>query len=131
VTGIDTNVLVRYFAQDHPEQSMLATRLVESFTVEEPGFVSTVAVVETVWVLSRAYSTPKVAVLQILEGLLRSREIVVEAAATHYRALSLFAASAVDYADAVITEVGRLAGCEATATFDRRAALGGMRLLLA
>ena len=38
--------------QDDPKQSPKATRLIESMTNEEPGFVSIVSVVELVWVLS-------------------------------------------------------------------------------
>jgi predicted nucleic-acid-binding protein len=129
VIGLDTNVLVRYIAQDEPVQAAQATRLIENFTAEAPGFVSTVTLVETVWVLSRAYETAKTEILQIIEGLLRARELVIEDAETHYLALSQFAATTLDYADAVIAQAGRRAGCEFTATFDRRAANGGMRLL--
>ena len=127
--GLDTNVLVRYIAQDEPLQSALATKLVENLTAEAPGFVSTVTLVETVWVLARAYKTTKPEILRIIEGLLRARELVIEDAETHYLALNQFAATTVDYADAVIAQAGRRAGCEFTATFDRRAASGGMRLL--
>ena len=127
--GLDTNVLVRYIAQDEPSQSALATKLVESFTATAPGFVSTVTLVETVWVLARAYKTAKTEILQIVEGLLRARELVIEDAETHYLALNQFEATTVDYADAVIAQAGRRVGCEFTATFDRRAASGGMQLL--
>jgi predicted nucleic-acid-binding protein len=129
VIGLDTNVLVRYIAQDEPSQSALATELVDSFTAEAPGFVSTVTLVETVWVLARAYKTAKAEILQIVEGLLRARELVIEDAETHYLALNRFEATTIDYADAVIAQAGRRAGCDFTATFDRRAASGGMRLL--
>ena len=127
--GLDTNVLVRYIAQDEPAQAALATRLIEGFTAEAPGFVSTVTLVETVWVLARAYRTAKPEILQVIEGLLRARDLVVEDAETHYLALNLYAATGVDYADAVIAQAGRRAGCDDTATFDRRAAGGGMRVL--
>jgi predicted nucleic-acid-binding protein len=54
--GLDTNILVRYLAQDDPVQSPKATELIErQLTEENPGFVSVVAMVETVWVLDRAY----------------------------------------------------------------------------
>lgn len=127
--GLDTNVLVRYIAQDERAQAALAGRLIESFTAEAPGFVSTVTLVETVWVLTRAYKTAKAEILLIVEGLLRARELVIEDAETHYLALNQFEATTVDYADAVIAQAGRRAGCEFTATFDRRAASSGMRLL--
>ena len=53
--GLDTNVLVRYIMQDDAEQSKLASRLIESLTVGEPGFVPLVAVIELVWVLSSSF----------------------------------------------------------------------------
>jgi predicted nucleic-acid-binding protein len=92
--------------------------------------VSTIALIETVWVLSRAYKTPRAAVGDIVEGFLRARELVVEDAETHYLALGVFRTTAADYADAVIAQAGRLAGCAETVTFDRRAAdRAGMRSL--
>ena len=127
--GLDTNVLVRYIAQDEPAQAAAATRLIESFTPQAPGFVSTVTLIETVWVLSAAYGTPKTRITAIIEGLLRARELVVEAADIHYLALADFQEAAVDYADAVIARTGSRAGCEHTVTFDRRAAAGLMKLL--
>jgi len=50
--GLDTNVLVRYLAQDDPVQSPQATELIERrLTEEDRGFVSVVAMVETASVL--------------------------------------------------------------------------------
>ena len=53
--GLDTNVLVRYIMQDDAKQSLKATKLMESLTVDEPGFVSLVSMVELGWVLSSSY----------------------------------------------------------------------------
>ena len=54
--GLDTNILVRYLAQDDPIQSPLATDIIEfRLSQGNPGFISIVAMVETVWVLDRAY----------------------------------------------------------------------------
>ena len=45
MTGLDTNVLVRYFAQDDPVQSRKAVEIVERrLTEDEPGFVSVVTI---------------------------------------------------------------------------------------
>ena len=53
--GLDTNVLVRYLAQDDPAQSARATEIIERrLSDENPGFVSVVAMAEMVWVLQRA-----------------------------------------------------------------------------
>jgi predicted nucleic-acid-binding protein len=130
VIGLDTNVLVRYLAQDDKEQAAIATKLIDGLTPETPGFVTTVALVETVWVMAKAYGTSRTGIAAVVEGLLRSRELLVEDAEAHYLALGAFQGGSMDYADAVIVEAGRRAGCVETVTFDRAAAAGGrMRLL--
>lgn len=54
--GLDTNILVRYLAQDDPVQSPKATEIMERRLTEAgPGFISVLAIVETVGVLDRAY----------------------------------------------------------------------------
>ncbi len=128
--GLDTNVLVRYLAQDEPAQSAAATQLIEGFTAEAPGFISTVTLVETAWVLARAYRTPRPDIAAVIEGLLRAQDLVVEQSETHYLALGTYQATTADYADAVIAQTGKRAGCDETVTFDRHAANGvKMRLL--
>jgi predicted nucleic-acid-binding protein len=131
VIGLDTNVLVRYLAQDDQEQAALAARLIDGFTPDGPGFVSTLAMVETVWVLAKAYGKSRSDIALVVEGLLRARDLVVEDAETHYLALGAFQTQSIDYADAVIAQAGRRAGCVETVSFDRRAAASGqMRLLI-
>ena len=128
--GLDANVLVRYFAQDDAAQSPLATQLIEGLTTEAPGFISTVTLVETVWVLSKAYRTPRARIGATIEGLLRAREMVVENAEAAYLALNLYQTTTIDFADGLIAQTARLAGCHETVTFDIAAADGaGMRLL--
>lgn len=128
--GIDTNVLVRYLAQDDAMQSPLATEIVESFTTEEPGYISQVVLVETVWVLTRSYRMTREAIADAVEVLLRSREMIVEGTEAGYLALATYRATKADFADALIAHGGRLAGCTETLTFDRGAAShAGMRLL--
>lgn len=80
--GLDTNVLVRYVAQDDPKQSPKATRLIESLTVDAPGYVSVVSVVELVWVLTSCYASTKGEICEVLQTLLRTKEIVVANAGT-------------------------------------------------
>jgi predicted nucleic-acid-binding protein len=68
VIGLDTNVLVRYLAQDEPAQSAAATQLLEGFMSHAPGFISTVTLVETVSVLARAYGTPRPDIATIMKA---------------------------------------------------------------
>ena len=54
--GLDTNVVVRYLAQDDSVQSLKATQIFERrLTERKPGFISLVMMVETVWVLDTVY----------------------------------------------------------------------------
>lgn len=128
--GIDTNVLVRYLAQDDDTQSPVASRIIDGFSADAPGFVSIVVLVETVWVLSKAYKASREQVAETVELLLRARELVVEGAEAAYLALATYQASNADFADALIAHGAKLAGCSETLTFDRAAAAStGMRLL--
>lgn len=128
--GVDTNVLVRYLAQDDEMQSPVASKIIDGFTPEVPGFISQVALVETVWVLTRSYKMTRDAVADTIEALLRARELVVEGAEAGYLALATYRATKADFSDALIAHGGRLSGCEETVTFDKGAASAvGMRLI--
>ncbi|HEY5225045.1 MAG TPA: type II toxin-antitoxin system VapC family toxin [Microbacteriaceae bacterium] len=128
--GIDTNVLVRHATQDDPQQSAVASRFLTHLDEKNPGFVSLVTVVETVWVLRRAYRASTDIVNQFINGLLNAREINVQDPDIVRRATRMMNADGADFADAVIGLLGTAEGCAYTATFDRRAGrLLGMRLL--
>jgi predicted nucleic-acid-binding protein len=127
--GLDTNVLVRYIMQDDVKQAALASRLVESLTASG-GFIPLVVVAELSWVLSSAYSLSREQLAQALEGVLRSKEWVVEKADIVWQAVRLFQSGSADFADCLIFRSATAAGCEKTVTFDRGAAkTGGMTLL--
>jgi predicted nucleic-acid-binding protein len=58
--GLDTNVLVRYVAQDDSLQSPIAAEFIETVCSEKhPGFINHIVLCETVWVLDRCYHTDK------------------------------------------------------------------------
>ncbi len=128
--GLDTNVLVRYIAQDDSKQSPKATRLIESLTVDAPGYVSIVSVVELVWVLTGCYALTRSDICEVLETLLRTKEIIVAHADTVWKALRLFKEGKADFADCLIERSANEAGCSYTTTFDLDAAKHcGMQLI--
>jgi predicted nucleic-acid-binding protein len=129
--GLDTNVLVRYLAEDDAEQSKKATALMASLTAEQPGYVSQVALVEAVWVLGRCYGVEREQMKDIIDSMIGTKELVVEGADTVRKALRVFGASAkADFADCLIERSGHVAECEYTATFDVMASkVAGMRLI--
>lgn len=127
--GLDTNVLVRYLTQDDPGQSATANEVIGSLTPREPGFLSLTTIVETHWVLCRAYGVSTTSSADIISRLLEVQELRVEHPDLVRAALACVD-DGVDFADAVIGEAGRAAGCTETVTFDRRAARHDrMRLL--
>lgn len=128
--GLDTNVLVRYFAQDDSVQAKKATELIESLTADSPGYVTLIALVEVVWVLGRAYGANRDEITQVIETLLRTKELVVEDAETIWKALRVYAGSSADFATCLIERTCHDAQCEYSVTFDARAAkAAGMRLI--
>lgn len=118
MTGLDTNVLVRYIMQDDPRQSPLATRLIEALQPDEPGFVPVVALVELVWVLTGSYALSRTQVATVLDTLLRSKELVLDRADLVSQALHRYSANGADFADALIERIATAAGCTATMSFD-------------
>ncbi len=129
--GLDTNVLVRYITQDDPKQSPKANRLIDGFTVETPGFVPLVTVVELAWVLSSSYDLDRTQVAQALELLLRGKELVIDRTDIVSLALKRFRAGGADFADCLIEAIARDAGCSETMTFDVGAVkAAGMTLLV-
>lgn len=119
--GLDTNVLVRYIMQDDVQQAKLASELIEAFTVDEPGFIPLVAVIELVWVLSSSVELVRSQVVRALEVLLQTKEIQVENAEVVWRAVRLYRASTADFADCLIERSAAAAGCARTMSFDRGA----------
>jgi predicted nucleic-acid-binding protein len=130
MTGLDTNILVRYFTEDDPAQSRRAEVLLDAFTKETPGFVSIVTLIELNWVLRSQYRLPKAELILYLERLLDSPELTVENQATVHQALQRFAHSKADFTDCLIERSGYVNGCQETVTFDVNASrFAGMRLL--
>ena len=128
--GLDTNVLVRYVAQDEPVQSARASALIESLSASSPGFVAMVSVVELVWVLQSCFKASKAEIVAVIETLLRTKELKVERAEIIWQALRRFPQANADFADCLIERCAHAADCEYTVTFDSKAArTAGMRKL--
>lgn len=130
MTGLDTNVIVRFLMKDDAEQAALATKAFAEFTDAAPGFVCREVLVELVWVLQKIYRLPRTDIADALEGLLGAREIVVEAADHVAVAVDRLRKGGAGFADQMIALAGQGACCQTTVTFDRKAAgLPGMTLL--
>ena len=120
--GLDTNILVRYLTQDDPTQSPRAREIIERrLTEENPGFISIVAMVETVWVLERAYGLTPHEIVGAVERVLQTDVLVVENEQEVFTAMIAPKEGQGSFADAVIAALGARVGCSSTLTFDRKA----------
>jgi predicted nucleic-acid-binding protein len=128
--GLDTNILVRYLAQDDAIQSAKATEIIERrLTEETPGFISAVVMVETVWVLDRAYGLGSDEIAAVIERTLQIDVFVVENEKEVFTAMIALKQRKGAFADAIILALAARAGCPYTLTFDRKASrLSGFRL---
>ena len=129
--GLDTNVLVRYVVQDNPRQTAVAAHLIEHTLdpVEQPGFIASIVLCELVWVLESNYDYPHEQIAEGLQQLFEVDRFRFEAPELIWRALDGYRTGA-DFADAMLALVNEQAGCDYTASFDRKAArLGQVRLL--
>ena len=120
--GLDTNILVRYLTQDDPVQSRKATEILERrLTEENPGFVSVVAMVETVRVLYRAYGFTSQEIAAAIERMLQADVLVVESEFEVFTAMIALKDGRGSFADAMIAALGAKANCSCTLTFDEKA----------
>lgn len=120
--GLDTNILVRYLTQDDPVQSPKATALIEhALSEDDPGFVSVVAMVETVWVLERAYGFADRDIAAAIERTLQTDVLVIEHEPEVFGAMIALKEGGGAFSDALIAALGARTGCSRTLTFDRKA----------
>jgi predicted nucleic-acid-binding protein len=120
--GLDSNVVVRYLVQDDPDQSRRATEIIERrLNIRNPGFISVVAIAETVWILDRAYRFSDEDIAAAIERTLQTDVLVVEREQEVFAAMTALKEGLGSFADALIGALDAAAGCSATLTFDRRA----------
>lgn len=122
MTGLDTNVLVRFLLRDDPLQSPKASRILASLSAENPGWVGITTIVELVWVLTSKSRLDRAAIVRTIDQLLLQEEITIEQPENVRSALRLYRNGNADFADCLIALSARTAGCARTLTFDRVAA---------
>lgn len=121
MTGIDTNLLVRYITQDGDEAQKATAHLERICTLENPGFICLVVLCELVWVLDRAYHYNRSAIAAILDKLFATAEFEVERSLLAWSALREYQAGPADYADYIIAQVCSDANAVPVHTLDKKA----------
>ncbi|PYO57144.1 MAG: hypothetical protein DMD83_10780 [Candidatus Rokuibacteriota bacterium] len=127
MTGVDTNVLVRYIVRDEPTQAARASRELER---GERFLVGSIVLCELVWVLETGYGFSRRDVAVTLERILATAQFEIEAKDLALGALDDFRRSTADFSDCLLGRRNRAAGAAETVTFDRSLkGLEGFRLL--
>ena len=127
MTGLDTNVLLRYLLRDEPSQAARAARELER---DERFLIGPIVLCEMVWVLETGYGFSRREIAATLEKVLATAQFEIDGKDVALAALDDFRASTADFADCMIGRRNRAAGAVETVTFDRSLRdLDGFRLL--
>jgi predicted nucleic-acid-binding protein len=118
--AIDTNVIVRILANDHPQQSAKAKLILEQETV----FVTLTVLLETEWVLRSAYGFERARVFGALRAFAGLSNVVVQEPSVLAKALA-WAERGMDFADAL--HLSQSGDCDAFVSFDVRFAKAAKR----
>ena len=121
--ALDTNVLVRFLVQDDIKQSekvnQLFTRAEQS---KQPLLVTSLVVLELIWVLDAVYSVDRNDIIHALNELLTMPVIEFENQGMLRSFVNVAQDSNLDLSDILIAQSGFIQGCDATITFDKKAA---------
>lgn len=109
--AVDTNLIVRLVVMDDDHQLQMARKVFEA----EPILVPSIALLETVWVLTRKYLYPRDAVLQSLDAVFALGSVTLENEPLTRWALDRFARGA-DLGDMLLLVASREQ--DAFVTFD-------------
>lgn len=111
--AIDTNIVVRYLTNDHPDQSQRARTLIDGQAV----FVPVTVMLEVEWVLRGAYGYRPAEIACAMRAFAGLPTVTVEDAAIVAAALD-HSENGMDFADAL--HLGKATHCEGMASFDRK-----------
>lgn len=112
----DTNVLLRLFVGDDPEQSRIA---VETLEGADSVAISLQSLCELAWVLGRQYGAARADIATAIRQLLDTDHVTVDRPGVEAGLAVLEAGG--DFADGVIAHDGRWLGGETFVSFDQKA----------
>ena len=121
--GLDTNIFMRYLAQDDPVQSPRATEIItQQLSEKEPGFVSLVTILEVFWVLKSVFNRSRQDLASDIEKVLSADTLEVQNEQEVYNGVVALRTGTGSFEDALVGSLGIWRGCSTTLTFDDDAA---------
>lgn len=122
MTGIDTNILLRFFLKDDKDQLIKARHfLANECTRENPGYVSTIVLCEMILTIKIGLKRDRSFCADLIQSLLDIEHIVVEDHDLVRLALKDYRSSKAGFADCLMGRRNARAGCHHTITFDKAA----------
>ena len=123
MTGLDTNVLMRYLLQDDPKQTRQASQIIDrQLSEQNPGFVNLATILEIVWVLRSLLKRSPSEIATHLEQLLAADSLEIQNEQQVFEAAFALKRGTGEFEDALIGALNAWAGCSHTLTFDRKTA---------
>jgi predicted nucleic-acid-binding protein len=120
MTGLDTNVLVRYLTQDDPGQAKKASAIIEEAAMKgEKLLIHPVVLCELVWVLETAYDYGRNDVATTLDRIVRTAQFEIADKEIVWSAWADYRSGKGDFADYLIGRANGRLGAAHTVTFDR------------
>ena len=120
MTGLDTNVLLRYLTQDDPAQAKTASAIIDDAAAKgETLLIHPIVLCELVWVLESAYDYGRLDVASTLDRILRTAQFEVADKETVWSAWADYRSGKADFADYLIGRANGQLGATHTVTFDR------------
>lgn len=121
--ALDTNVLVRYIAQDDAAQFATAVRLIGRCVAEgRTLFVPVTVILEVECVLRSSFGHSKADVMDVLASLFSTADVTFDSERALEVALQLYRQGSADFADCLHVALAAQAGELPLWTFDKRAA---------
>ncbi|MGZ4128622.1 MAG: PIN domain-containing protein [Actinomycetota bacterium] len=114
---LDTNVLVRHLTGDPPGQARRATALLRA---RHELILTDLVLAEMVYVLESFYERPRAEISEMTRALLALPSIAVVDHDLLLRAIELYEAIRLDYAEAYLAALAELSDVGQVASFDRQ-----------
>jgi len=121
--ALDTNILVRFLTNDDPAAFKRVAQLLESAEQQSESFrLTTLVLLELMWVLKARYGLTRDEILEAVETLLRMPVVAFESPECASSLILQGRTTSLDLADILIGLNARQQGCQTTYTLDKKAA---------
>lgn len=115
---VDTNILVRAFLKDDPDQSPKAQKLLEKLTASDGIFVSCFTLIELSWIL-RTKKKTRIETYETIRNLMETDGVTVGNPAIVFAALEFFKTLKIGFEDCLILAESLTSGSSKLHTFDK------------